>query len=118
MIKQQAKFIGSSQRSKTTLLKFSVENEHLDQLECDELEAQTGWLYFSTSEVKAQTEKIMKDRKVGISYNGRTESQRLRGVLFQVWDKGLKQFELENETFDEFYNRKMQLIIDHFNSQI
>jgi hypothetical protein len=43
----------------------------------------------------------------------RTQSQRLRAVLFLIW-KG----EGEKTTFEEFYRSKMEAIIEHYKDKI
>jgi len=43
----------------------------------------------------------------------KTPSQRLRAVLFILWEQGLKKL-----TFEEFYKMKMETLISHFKDKL
>lgn len=63
---------------------------------------QTGWLMFSEDQIQ-DTEIPTKDS----DFDGKTPSQRLRGVLFVLW-KRLGQ----KGDFEQFYKEKMEAFIN------
>lgn len=68
-----------------------------------------GWLLFSdNSDQVAPKETINKD------LGGKTPSQRLRAVLYILYQQS-GQSEL---TFDEFYSRRMEQMIDHVKGKL
>jgi hypothetical protein len=45
---------------------------------------------------------------------GKTQSQRLRGVIFKLWQQDAEGF----KTFDEYYHAKTDKIIEHLKTKI
>ena len=118
MLKHQAKLTGTTQRTQTTELRFAVQNDEIDQIDLAEMTKKKGWIYFSHDEQNAKIERIMGERRIVETRNGRTPSQRLRGILFELWDGGTQTHELQTEDFPAFYLRKMEQLIEHFNKKI
>jgi hypothetical protein len=115
MLKYKAKFTGSTQRKATTELRFSVSNDEIDYIDLAVTEKKKGYLYFNTDLVSEKVEKIMEDRSIGVNERGKSPSQRLRGILYQYWDENI---DSEIENFEQFYERKMDEIIEHFKSKL
>lgn len=61
---------------------------------------------------KAELE-TMEAHKAEIDDSKKTASQRLRGVLFRVWERTANA-----ETFETYYIREMERIISHFKTKI
>lgn len=69
-------------------------------------------VYICSSEID-QTEIDLVD-KVDPEFKGKTQSQRLRNVLFILWEQDKEGF----KDFDSFYRYKMDQIIDTYKSNI
>lgn len=73
-----------------------------------------GWLAFSPDPfATAELDEIEKT-KVDFNDMGKPASQRMRGVLY-------RNYELNNEgykTFVDFYNAKMEIMIDHWKKKL
>jgi hypothetical protein len=62
-----------------------------------------GFLTFFPDKMKTEVESIMKNKKIGVDTKGRSKSEILRGIIFQLWTNCFH----EGITFEEFYNSKM-----------
>ena len=76
------------------------------------LKGKSGWFLFKEAKIEeediAQIPEEVKEFK-----SDRTPSQRLRAVIYRVWEQsGAK------ETFFEFYFRHLEKIIDQYKSQL
>lgn len=91
---------------KTNLI-FSTKDE-IDPVVLEQLEGTEGFITFSGDKLKKSVEDAMKDRKIGISMEGKSPSQVLRGVLWQIAEQQ------EEGSGDFFYNDEMRKIIDHY----
>lgn len=67
-----------------------------------------GWLLFKENEVKQ--EEVPKE---DADLTQKTQSERLRGVLYRTWERTKT-----NMTWEEFYKQKMEEIILHFKEKL
>ena len=67
----------------------------------------TGWLAFLVGERKIDTLDVVSLPELAVEKNEKTKAQRLRGVLFRLWES-----EGKPGTSEEFYNVKMEQFID------
>lgn len=70
-------------------------------------------VYISPKETMKQAEIDQVDQ-MDPEFPGRSQSQRIRNVLFVLWEKKSEGF----KDFDSFYRFKTEAIIDNFKSQI
>lgn len=70
-------------------------------------------VYISPKETIPQSELDQVDA-IDPEVNGKTQSQRLRNVLFVLWGKVPEGY----KSFDDFYKAKTEAMIDHFKSKI
>jgi hypothetical protein len=69
--------------------------------------------YFSPKETISQTELNQVDA-IDVEMGGKSQSQRLRGVLFKLWEQSPEGY----KTFDTFYHAKTDQIIDHYKNKL
>lgn len=62
----------------------------------------------------SEQKEIIENTKAELSENGKTQSQRLRGVLFVNWQND----NLGYEQFHDYYISTMEKIISHFKSKL
>jgi hypothetical protein len=73
-----------------------------------------GYLAFSPDPfATAELDEIDK-LKVEFTDTGKPPSQRLRAVLYRLWEQAPEGF----KTFNEFYNSKMEVLINHFKDKL
>jgi len=73
-----------------------------------------GYLAFVVGEKEGELQKIMEEMpKQDIEF-GKSKAQRLRGVLYRMWEQNKKGYEV----FDDFYNFYMERIITHYKSNL
>ena len=75
---------------------------------------QFGYLAFKNEPFKAEEKQMMQDLETEFDDKKKSSSQRLRGVLFRMWQK-------DNEGFDtsvRHYDHHMERIINHFKSKL
>lgn len=75
---------------------------------------QYGYLAFKKEPFKEDEKQIMDDLKTDFDDKRKSESQRLRSVLFLMWKK-------DNEGFDtsvKHYSHHMEKIINHFKTKL
>lgn len=77
------------------------------------LHRKNGFLIFMENAVKA--EDIDLPESAPEFRNDKTPSQRLRGVLYRVWEQMPQG---KPKTFDEFYKQKMEELISHFKEKL
>lgn len=73
-----------------------------------------GFLAFKEDIFKESEKKLLLSLESNYQEKGKTKSQRLRAVLY-------KNFEQENlgyKVFDDYYNRKMEELINHYKSNL
>jgi hypothetical protein len=73
-----------------------------------------GFLTFSHDKLKAEVEAVMKNKKIGISEDGKSKSEILRGTLFQYWQTASP----GSVPFEDFYNEKMDGITNKLKQAI
>lgn len=105
MIITQARLRGFKEFITGYRLVFFVKKEGLSDdtmLSIIQSNGTDGWLTFSKDKLKEEVEKVMKDRKIGASEEGRSKSEIMRGILYKYWEitKG-------NKNFEDFYAEKM-----------
>lgn len=70
-------------------------------------------VYLSPKETINQKEIDQVDQ-INPEFGGKTQGQRLRGVLFVLWEKSPEGF----KDFDSFYKHHTEKIIEHFKTKI
>lgn len=108
--------VGASVHKVSTLVDGSVKAEFVTQELGDKdcaalmgLRKKVGWLIFAP-----QNTEIEIPRESPVEFKGdKTPSQRLRGVLYRLWEQGKQEM-----TSDEFYKVQMAKLIDHFKAKL
>lgn len=80
-------------------------------MEVDELLGQNGVLYFKASG-ELTSKEIEQITKVDIEVEGKTKSERLRNVLYRLWEQ-----EGEGD-FNSFYSSKMEKLIEQIKDRL
>ena len=111
MIILESKFESFKRLSTKTNLVFSTKQD-LDEVIMEQIKASKGYLSYSVDLLKKSVEEAMKNRRIGIEYNGKTQSQILRGVL---WEIGETQSDM---TGDIYYDYEMNRIISHYKQKL
>ena len=75
----------------------------------DELQAE-GWLLFSSNELK---EADIPDEKADAMTGQKTQAQRLRGVIYRLWEQNGKKGNSE-----EYYRTVMESLIDQLKEKL
>lgn len=101
MIKIIAKLTKVERKSKQTNLVFVTKGLVSDLDEMHGLNCE-GNLLFTADKVSQETQLIMRDTRIGIDENGKSKSKLVRGYLHEYWISNI-----ENESFESFYNRQM-----------
>lgn len=108
MIIFKAKLV--SVKKQLTRLKLSfATKDPIDELVLSQMKGVDGWLAFNDDEFKKDVEKAMAERHIGISEEGKSDSQVLRGTLFKIWNLTEEKIEWE-----PYYHREMQRINTHY----
>jgi len=81
-------------------------------MEMDKLVGNHGIIYFSERSILTQQEMDELD-KANIESEGKTKSQRLRNVLYRLWEQGDKA-----KTFDVYYCDWMDKVIEKMKSKL
>lgn len=71
-----------------------------------DLYEQFGWFTFSVQQI--EPEDLLELPEIQTEKGEKTKAQRLRAVLYRIWEKGSKRVSSE-----EFYNIEMEKIIQH-----
>jgi hypothetical protein len=58
--------------------------------------------------------KVMENIKIDYEDGSKSPAQRLRGVLFRLWEQNSERYEV----FNDFYNAKMELLLNKFKDQL
>lgn len=102
---------------KDKTLKITFETNELnpqDLLGIAENLGQFGYLAFKKEPFKADEKEMMQDLKTDMDERKKTESQRLRSVLYLMWKNDPEGF----ETSIQHYNFHMEKIITHFKTKL
>lgn len=104
----------SRKKDKSISLTFITSTEQTPEelMEMDKLTDQTGVLYFKGAGTLMQSEVDELDN-VDIELEGKTKSQRLRGVLWRQWEQLGKQGD-----FKAFYSTRMEQFIELVKSKL
>lgn len=89
----------------------SLEQTPESFMEIDKLTNSHGIVYFK-SQGQLTKEEIDLIEKSEIEVEGKTKSQRLRNVLYKVWEQE------EIGSFNDFYADEMERIITHYKSKL
>ena len=73
-----------------------------------------GYLAFSPDPFATHELDEIDKLKVEFSDTGKPPSQRLRGVLYKLWEQTPEGY----KTFADFYNAKMEVLINHFKDKL
>lgn len=98
-------------------LKVTFETQELnpqDLLGLMENLHQFGYLAFKQEPFKSEEKQMMEELKSDYEFKGKSSSQRLRGVLYVMWQH-------DNEGFDssvKHYEHHLEKIINHFKSKL
>lgn len=100
----------TSLADKSYKLEFVTRELGSDVTALMELIHQEGWLLLSPNEIQ---EADVPDEKADSMTGQKTKSQRLRGVIFKIWEsKG------SNGSFETFYQNYMETIISQLKEKI
>lgn len=75
---------------------------------------QFGYLAFKNEPFKNNEKEVIENLKTDYEDNGKTPGQRLRGVLYVNYEKTAEGY----KTFSDYYNAKMETIINHYKSKL
>ena len=88
------------------------------------LRKKPGFILVSTQPISQEQIDAVEGATVNTEFNEKTPSQRMRAVLFKLWEKTQpKQLngdtgQMEYIDFDLFYKRQMNRIIDHYKTKL
>ena len=108
MIIFKAKQISVKQQLTRLRLVFSTK-DGLDPLVVAQMTKTDGWLAFNEDQFKAEVEKAMADRKIGVNTEGKSHSQVFRGILYDIWTQTAEQI-----LWDDYYHREMTRIENYY----
>jgi len=104
-----------SLKDKTIKIVFETNEPTPEQLTGIALNIQKfGYLAFKDEPFKQKEKEVLESLKSDYEDSGKTPAQRLRGVLYRLWEK-------DNEGFKnsvDHYNSKMETLISHFKSKL
>lgn len=105
MLKLIAKLNSCIKQQTQLKITFQVplEENEIDELELLQADKMEGYLLFNPDPIKAEVEKAIKNKRLGVSEKGQTKSQRIRGLLAY---KYLNSNKLKNKytSYEDFYN--------------
>jgi len=83
-----------------------------------------GYVLISTSTINQDQVDAVEKATTNVEFSEKTPSQRMRGVLYKLWEKTQPKTmngdtgQMEYVDFDLFYKRQMNKIIDHFKTKL
>ena len=83
-----------------------------------------GYVLISTNTISQDQIDAVEKATTNTEFSEKTPSQRMRGVLYKLWEKTQPKTmngdtgEMEYIDFDLFYKRQMNKIIDHFKTKL
>ena len=83
-----------------------------------------GYVLISTNSINQDQIDAVEKATINSEFSEKTPSQRMRGVLYKIWEKTQPKTmngdtgEMEYVDFDLFYKRQMNKIIDHFKTKL
>jgi hypothetical protein len=75
---------------------------------------QFGYLAFKNEPFKNNEKEVIENLKADYEEKGKSPSQRLRGVMFVSYEQNQEGY----KTFVDYYNAKMETIINHYKSKL
>lgn len=116
MLLSTAKLI-SYKKNKTQInVNFSLPPD-VDEVQLIQYLKVNGYLAFNPDEFKKKVEEFMKNRSVGVDEHGKSESQKLRGKIYGLWDEATKRGKTE-KTLEQFYTDTMQWLREELIGQL
>lgn len=104
-----------SLKDKTLKLTYETSEPTPEQLyQIARLSQKYGFLAFKEDELKTDEVKMLEGLKSDLDDNGKTPSQRLRGVFYRCWEQDNQGY----TAFTDYYNRKMEDLITHFKNKL
>jgi len=104
-----------SLKDKTLKLTFETNELTPEQLTGIAMNIQKfGYLAFKEEPFKQKEKEVLESLKSDYEEKGKTPAQRLRSVLYRLWQKEPEDF----KTSVEHYNSKMETLIVHFKSKL
>jgi hypothetical protein len=104
-----------SLKDKTLKVVFETQEPTPEQLASIAKSSQKfGYLAFKEDNFKTDELEVLNSLKSDFDDTGKSKSQRLRGVLY----KNFEQNNMGYKVFDDYYNRKMEELINHFKSKL
>ena len=73
-----------------------------------------GYLAFKKDEFKQKELDTLKSLEADYEDTGKTRAQRLRGVLYRVWETDKQGYDV----FDDYYAHHMEKLINHFKAKL
>jgi hypothetical protein len=73
-----------------------------------------GYLAFNPDPFKKEMIDTLELTKVDYEDNGKTKSQRLKAVMYRMWQQNKERYDV----FDDFYNAKMEQLISHYKGKL
>ena len=106
----------SPRKDKTVTIRFSTQEKTPGQVaEIHEMLDTFGYLYFKPEEQLTKSEIAeIDDLDTDLYDNAKTQSQRLRNVLYKNWEQDDK----GHEKFKEYYKFQTEIIISHFKDKL
>ena len=83
-----------------------------------------GYVLISTNSINQDQIDAVEKATTNSEFSEKTPSQRMRGVLYKLWEKTQPKTmngdsgQMEYVDFDLFYKRQMNKIIDHFKTKL
>ena len=83
-----------------------------------------GYVLISTKSINQDQIDAVEKATINSEFSEKTPSQRMRGVLYKLWEKTQPKTmngdsgQMEYVDFDLFYKRQMNKIIDHFKTKL
>lgn len=78
------------------------------------MQNQVAFVAINPDPFTSEQKEIIENTKVELAENGKTQSQRLRGVLFINWQQDQQGY----KEFHDYYIAKMETIITHYKSKL
>ena len=104
-----------SLKDKTLKITFETQEPSGEQLvQIATLIGKFGFLAFKEDALKENDKKLLENLKSDYEETGKTKSQRLRGVLYRMYEQDNKEYEV----FDDYYNYQMERLINHFKNTL
>lgn len=104
----KAKFSGYTIKKTQINITFSIPKD-MDEVQLIQSEKTHGYLAYNRDEFKKKVEDFMKNKSIGVDEDGKSESVKLRGKIFILWEELFAAGKTER-TAEQFYVDCMQWI--------